>query len=41
MTSRLHTFFHAMSIVTPIEYVLYSAGTGLFLASGMRTIGLA
>jgi hypothetical protein len=40
MTMRLNHFLLSMSVVTPIEYVLYTAGTGLFVASGMRTIGL-
>jgi hypothetical protein len=40
MTMRLNYFLLSMSVVTPIEYVLYTAGTGLFVASGMRTIGL-
>jgi hypothetical protein len=41
MTVRINQFLVSMSVVTPIEYVLYTAGSGLFIASGMRTIGLA
>jgi hypothetical protein len=41
MTQRLNKLLNDATGITPIEYVLYSAGMSLFIASGMRTMGLA
>ena len=41
MKSRLNKLAQDAAGITPIEYVLYSAGLCLFIASGMRTMGLA
>jgi hypothetical protein len=41
MTARLNMLIHEAAGLTPIEYVFYSAGMSLFIASGMRTMGLA
>lgn len=41
MKNRLNQLAQEAAVLTPIEYVYYSAGMCLFIASGMRTMGLA
>jgi hypothetical protein len=41
MTARLNKLLTDAAGITPIEYAYYSAGMSLFIASGMRTMGLA
>jgi len=41
MKNRLNQLALEAAVITPIEYAFYSAGMCLFIASGMRTMGLA